>query len=371
MEISATSINNAVDEGFHWLAAAGVEEDSRNGKVIVSPEPVLTTYTNPLYRVLFSPLRDANPFLHLFEALWMLAGRNDVAWPAQFAKNMTKYSDDGVTLHGAYGHRWRKHFGYDQLEWIVDGLRANPDDRRQVLTMWDPGNTDEDGEPVTGTGDPFIGGHGGKDVPCNTQAYFDLRRGRLNMTVMQRSGDALWGVYGANAVHFSILLEYMAAWLEVPMGVYRQFTNNFHVYPASLDTSRWEAAYKHYSKTDCAKEVIHQLAVDADINDYYRLNPHTHYQTKPFPLVNTNIETWDADLKRFMSDPSQGGAAYGDEFFSTVAAPMYYAWKERKEKRGTGMAWAVQIAAEDWRQACVEWIERREARRETAGHQVG
>ena len=66
MELTATNVNQAVNEGFHYLAVAGVEENSRNGKVIVAPEPVLTTYTHPTERVLFSPLRDANPFLHVF-----------------------------------------------------------------------------------------------------------------------------------------------------------------------------------------------------------------------------------------------------------------------------------------------------------------
>lgn len=353
MEITATSINNAVDEGFHWLAAAGVEEDSRNGKVIVSPEPVLTTYTQPMYRVLFSPLRDANPFLHLFESLWMLAGRNDVAWPAQFAKQMSKYSDDGVTLHGAYGHRWRRYFGYDQLEWIVLGLEVNPDSRREVLTMWDAGSTYE-GEPVECSGDLYVGGHGGKDVPCNTHAYFDLRGGSLNMTVMQRSGDALWGVYGANAVHFSILLEYMAAWLAVPVGVYRQFTSNFHVYPASLDNNK-------FLPEEGPKERIRQLAVDAGSHDYYK--PERNY-VEAFPLVNSEIDSWDKDLQRFMANPTQLGECYTDQFFYGVARPMYMAWYERKQKLSSGMQWANRVVAEDWRRACVEWIERREARKE-------
>lgn len=35
--------------------------------------------------------------------------------------------------------RWRKFFGYDQLDWIVEELTANPDTRRCVLSMWDPG----------------------------------------------------------------------------------------------------------------------------------------------------------------------------------------------------------------------------------------
>src|SRR5580698_2494000 len=137
MEIHATNVNDAVDNGFHYLAVAGVEENSRNGKVIVAPEPVLTTYTHPTERVLFSPLRDQNCFFTFFESLWMLAGRNDLAWPLYFNSKFGQFSDDSKTLWGAYGMRWREWFGYDQLPLVMKELKKNPNSRRVVLAMWD------------------------------------------------------------------------------------------------------------------------------------------------------------------------------------------------------------------------------------------
>lgn len=341
MEISVRGVNPALDELGHYLAVAGVEETSRNGPVLVSPEPVTLIYTEPRERVLFSPLRDANPWLHFMESLGFLAGRADVDWYAYFAKRMRDYSDDGKELYGSYGRRWRSWFGYDQLDWIVLGLQCNPNSRREVLTMWDPGSLDDNEEPRVGSGDLYVGGHGGRDVPCNTHAYFDLRGGSLNMTVLNRSNDALWGMLGANAVHFSVLLEYMAAWLKVPVGRYVQFSNNVHVYPANLPRG----------------ETVYSLAVDAGITDAYR-----HDHARPFPLVNTDLDTWDRELEQFMAYPSYRN--FEDVFFSTVALPMYAAWKERKEKRGSGLDWARLIAAPDWRRACVEWILRREAKKE-------
>jgi hypothetical protein len=83
--VTVRNVNEALGQGISWLAGPmGVEEPSRNGPVRVSPYPVVTTYANPAERVLFSPMRDANPFFHLFEALWMLAGRNDLPWLVQF-----------------------------------------------------------------------------------------------------------------------------------------------------------------------------------------------------------------------------------------------------------------------------------------------
>jgi hypothetical protein len=335
MEFKVTNVNQALAEVGYWLSIAGVEENSRNGPVLVALEPVTLTYTHPTERVLFSPLRDANFAFHIFEALWMLAGRNDLAWPLYFNSKFGAFSDDGNTIHGAYGNRWRKHFGYDQLDWIVLGLQCNPDSRREVLTMWDPGAHDGLGEAVECTGDLYVGGHGGRDVPCNTHIYFDLRGGALNMTVLNRSNDLIWGMLGANAVHMTVLQEYMAAWLKAPIGVFRTFSNNVHVYPANL------------------AHPLRELAVDAGIHDLYRQG-----KVRTFKLVNTNIETWDADLARFMANPHT--TQYQDVFFSAVARPMYLAWQQRKEKRGTGLEWARLIGAEDWRRAAVEWIVRRE-----------
>src|SRR5271154_5758040 len=44
----------------------------------------ITEYEKPDERVLFSQTRDANPFFHFFESLWILAGREDVEFLAQF-----------------------------------------------------------------------------------------------------------------------------------------------------------------------------------------------------------------------------------------------------------------------------------------------
>ena len=90
------------------LESCGIWQESRSGKVIEYPEPVMTTYKRPEERVLFYPSRDANPFFHLFEALWMLAGKNDLEYVSRFNSRMKDFSDDGKILNGAYGHRWRE-----------------------------------------------------------------------------------------------------------------------------------------------------------------------------------------------------------------------------------------------------------------------
>ena len=143
------------------LLEVGKKENTRNGWVLEFPTPFCVTYTHPTERVLFYPERDANPFFHLMESLWMLAGRNDVEWISKYNKRISDYSDNGRTFHGAYGHRWRNHFRggpkefKDQLDQVMIRLHKFPNDRRAVVSMWDP-NID------------LVMHNDGKDYPCNT-----------------------------------------------------------------------------------------------------------------------------------------------------------------------------------------------------------
>ena len=83
------------------------EQESRNGTTYEALEPVTTVYEKPWERVLLLKIRDANPFFHFIEGLWMLAGRKDLAPLTRYVKSMEDFSDDGETLWGAYGWRWR------------------------------------------------------------------------------------------------------------------------------------------------------------------------------------------------------------------------------------------------------------------------
>ena len=222
--IRATSVSAAYRAGMRFLHDYGEPEDTRNGRALVAPGPVTTVYEQPWNHILGNTGRDANPFFHLFEALWMLTGRRDVALPAFYASTIAQYSDDGEVFHGAYGYRWRHWFGFDQLEVLIDSIRENPMSRRHVLTMWSP-----DGDMVV-RDDGKEGGPGSKDLPCNMMIKFWCRKGSLHMSVFNRSNDIIWGCYGANVVHFSMLLMYVAERAKLRVGVYNQVSCDFHAY---------------------------------------------------------------------------------------------------------------------------------------------
>lgn len=291
----------------------GVHRESRNGRVITIPEPVGITIQNPTQRVLFDKVRDANPFFHLMESIWMLAGEQDAGWLATFNKRISDYAEHDGIIRGAYGFRWRYHFGYDQLLWAVSELRRDPSSRRVVLSMWDQGY-DSVGAPK-----------GVKDLPCNTHVYLRIEYEKLAFTVCNRSNDMVWGMLGANAVHMTILQEVLARAMGVGVGPYTVMTNNVHIYEP------------------------HWAMMEEGIV------PDNRYANVFSPVEETFIQL--GELQGFLAECQafvHGHFSYiTNEWLRKVAQPVYELWFIRKPE------YADRIQASDWRTACLEWMSRR------------
>jgi len=330
--INASNVNEALPLGILAMRQFGVATDSRAGPVLRIPGPVITTYRNPAQRVLFGRHRDANPFFHLFDALWMLSGSNAVSVPALFLPRIVDFSDDGQSFHGAYGHRLRYAQEFDQIEAACAALGANPGSRQVVLSIWDP---------VLDLGAVT------KDMPCNDMIMLDIVAGELNMTVCNRSNDMIWGAYGANAVQFSVLQEYMAAMLEVKVGRYVQMSNNFHVY---VDNPYW-------------KSVEAGVWDPTHISDPYQRGEGTPLATSPQDAFNLYRDcVYLAHCVEKTVVPYEAvDLPYQSTFFAAVALPMLLAWMEYKTTRNFEV---VQLHLEnvqswDWRVACSNWMMRR------------
>ena len=339
--IKVRNVHKALPEALYQLRAGATYSDSRNGKVARLLMPVTTQYTHPRERVLFWPERDANPFFHLYEGLWMLGGRNDVASLTRFVKRMRDFSDNGEIFHGAYGYRWRRHFGIDQLALIGSNLKTNYDCRRQVLQMYDPR---ADAAPAEVQAEM-------RDIPCNLTACFQVNDGALDMVVYNRSNDIIWGAYGANAVHFSMLQEYVAAMAGVPVGNYWQVSFNWHAYVAFL-------------------RPVFKLADMAAQPPSEGVRTPYEGEVTPYPMVSTDPVTWMQDLLMFLEEEGKA-MGYRDPFFRRVALPMMRAHNAFKEGKGRqrfadAISEAGDIRATDWRKAVLEWIARRQHKWEEA-----
>jgi thymidylate synthase len=321
LNLTYNDVNEAYYELQYTKKHYTVAEKTRNGPALVFQEPVLVTHVSPYRRVLFDPVRNANPFFHYMEAIWMLSGANSVPFVAKFASQIKEYSDNGYSFHGAYGYRWASHFGMNQLEAVIHMLKKDPTTRRAVIAMWDPAS---DLESFS------------KDLPCNTHLYFRVNDGKLHMTICNRSNDLVWGMLGANIVHMSILQEYIANAIEAEMGNLYQFTVNLHVYSDWVD--KWDK--------------------EGWVN-WYQFNP-------TFRAWRFSPNTFDVhEATRFVEEGIHTNRPYQCRILRDNAVPMYDAWETYKQD---DIAKAKHIAGriydDDWREACIQWLSRVESNRE-------
>lgn len=216
------------------LIEYGNEVGSRNGRVkeILNPQIVIQ---NPVCREVLSLNRKANVFAQIAETMWVLAGRNDVEWLSAYLPRAKDYSDDGKVWRGGYGPRIRGgHFGFDQLEHVIDILKDDPLSRRAVIAIY---------EPITDASP-------GKDIPCNDFLQFQSRGGALHMTVTVRSNDVMWGWSGINTFEWSTLQEIIASILGIRVGPLVFNIGSLHLYG-----QHWEKA-RHIEYEDIQYPVI-------------------------------------------------------------------------------------------------------------------
>jgi thymidylate synthase len=354
--ITGRNVNEVYPKALALVRRSGVPQASRAGPVLTVPEPVVLETLRPMERVLLDPKRDANPFFHLAECLWLMAGRQDAAFLDRFVSDFGKrFAEWDGRLHGAYGHRWRKHFGFDQLDTVVEKLKANPLDRRVVIQMWDPtlkwGHKDEEG-----ASDLVMAA---KDIPCNTQILPRIvpfggdpslpgyQNWALDLMVTCRSNDVVWGACGANAVHFAFLQEYLAGRIGVQVGTLRQMTTNLHGYVDVL-------------------EKVGEPFVPCP--DPYFSSAHTDPVVSAVPIGN-DWEHWDKDLRAFLQWVEDGdGFVSRNTWFQEVARPMWLSHKFWREKDlDKAVHWAEMAAASDWRLAAKQWLQRRIDKRAAVG----
>lgn len=227
MEIFALNNNDMLKKAVLAIREHGYESNPGNSEINTDGtrfiDGVTITVRDPRDRWLSVEGRNSSAISAIGETFWVLAGRNDLKFLSRVLKRAPNFSDDGVTWRGAYGPRL---YANGQLDSVINRLRKNPNTRQAYLTIYDPAlDSDEglaahrpDGQSVT------------KDMICNIALLFSITYNRLNLTVINRSQDVLWGMSSINFIEFSILQEVVAKVLGVEVGVYKLFSNNIHYY---------------------------------------------------------------------------------------------------------------------------------------------
>jgi len=154
-----------------------------------------------------------------------LVGRGTI-WTANAdkqGKDLGYYNDEFVKELGpVYGAQWRNFNGSygtfdhsrgtDQIEWLINEIRTNPDSRRLILSAWNPNQLSQMALP-----------------PCHYAAQFRVINGKLNCMLNQRSGDAGLGI-PFNIASYSLLTHIIARECDLEVGDFVHTIGDAHIY---------------------------------------------------------------------------------------------------------------------------------------------
>jgi thymidylate synthase len=162
-------------------------------------------------------LRKISTKIFIAEQIWFITGARK---PDIFLRDYTRIWDDftnpGDVVTVAYGYRWRRHFGRDQLGKLIALLEKDPSSRHGVVVTWDPAS---DG----------LGGVSKSNVPCPYTFTVNIIGGRLNFMNVVRSNDMILG-FPHDVAGFALLQTILAQRLGVEPGVYSHIIANAHIY---------------------------------------------------------------------------------------------------------------------------------------------
>jgi thymidylate synthase len=206
-----------------WVMAGPIQTNDRTG------ERIKVGHGGTSFRLNLAdglvPLigtRKTYPKAAAAEMAWYISGSKDVTWLRNFAPFWNEFvEDDGCTIDAAYGYRWRKHFGRDQIACAIAALRADASDRRVHVSGWDPG---ADG----------LGAKHQRNVPCPTAFNLNITDGYLHMSLFIRSSDLFVGL-PYDTMGFAYLLDALAAELGVKLGFLQATMANLHLYESHWD----------------------------------------------------------------------------------------------------------------------------------------
>jgi len=165
------------------------------------------------YPIVTIPSRKLNYRFMAAEAYWILTGQQGLDELTPYCKNMAKFSDDNLTLSGAYGPRF-----ISQSRYIVDALVSDNSTRQAVLTIWE-----RNPRPS-------------KDIPCTVSLQWLLRNNKLHCIAHMRSQD-VWLGWPYDVFSFTMMTCYIIALarsqgyvLDWELGNLRVMVGSQHLY---------------------------------------------------------------------------------------------------------------------------------------------
>ncbi len=177
----------------------------------------------------------------IYELLWFLQGDTNVKYLQEHGVRIwNEWADENGELGPVYGHQWRSWPDYnggtiDQIQYVIDQLKNNPDSRRMIVSAWNVAEVNEMALPPCHTIFQFYTAPitDSQELTANGQKA----KRRLSLQLYQRSADTFLGV-PFNIASYALLLQMMAQVCDMVPGDFIHTTGDTHLYLNHLEQAR-------------------------------------------------------------------------------------------------------------------------------------
>ena len=160
------------------------------------------------------------------ELLWFLQGDTNIAYLKENGVSIwDEWADENGDLGPVYGKQWRSwqganHETFDQISWLMQEIRRNPDSRRLIVSAWNVPDIEKM-----------------KLAPCHCLFQFYVADGRLSCQLYQRSADIFLGV-PFNIASYALLTHMIAHVAGLQPGDFVHAFGDAHLYLNHLEQAR-------------------------------------------------------------------------------------------------------------------------------------
>lgn len=205
------------------------------------------------------------------ELLWFLRGDSNVRWLQERGVRIwNEWADDDGELGPVYGVQWRSwptpdggHI--DQIERLIEGLKANPDSRRHIVSAWNVAEIENMALP-----------------PCHAFFQFYVADGKLSCQLYQRSADTFLGV-PFNIASYALLTLMVAQQVGLEPGEFVWTGGDVHIYDSHLEQVTEQLSREPYPYPTLRLNRKPETIFDYELEDFTVEN-YQHHPTIKAPI---------------------------------------------------------------------------------------
>lgn len=164
------------------------------------------------------------------ELIWFLQGDTNIGYLKDNGVRIwDEWADANGDLGPVYGRQWRAWPTadgkvVDQIAWVVEEIKRNPDSRRLIVSAWNVGEL-----PNMAL------------MPCHTMFQFYVANGKLSCQLYQRSGDIFLGI-PFNIASYALLTHMIAQVTGLEVGDFVHTLGDAHLYSNHLEQATTQLA---------------------------------------------------------------------------------------------------------------------------------